>query len=55
VRLKQSLSKEKKVEVVKGCVGDNNAQIMVVMVGLSQVELQQNATALELFKAMRKA
>jgi hypothetical protein len=35
VRFKQSLSKEKKVEVVQGCVGDNYAQIIVVTDGLS--------------------
>ena len=35
VRFKQSLSKEKKVEVVQGCTGDNYAQIIVVTDGLS--------------------
>jgi hypothetical protein len=38
VKFKQSLSKEKKVEVVQGCVGDNYAQIIVVTGGLSQIE-----------------
>ncbi len=54
VRFKQSLSKEKKVEVVQGCAGEDCAQIIVVTDGLSQIELQWNATALELCKAMRK-
>jgi hypothetical protein len=54
VRFKQSLSKEKKVEVVQGCVGDNYAQIIVKTDGLPHIELQGNATALELCKAMRK-
>jgi hypothetical protein len=35
VRSKQSLSKEKKVEVVQGCAGDNYAQIIVITDGLS--------------------
>jgi hypothetical protein len=35
VRVKQALSKEKKVEVVQGCTGDNYAQIIVVTDGLS--------------------
>jgi hypothetical protein len=30
VKFKQTLSKEKKVEVVQGCAGDNYAQIIVV-------------------------
>ncbi len=30
VKFKQSLSKEKKVEVVRRCTGDNYAQIIVV-------------------------
>ncbi len=34
VRFKQSLSKEKKVEVVQGCAGDNYAQIIVVTDGI---------------------
>jgi hypothetical protein len=55
VRFKQSLSKEKKVGVVQGCAGDDYAQIIVVADGLSLIELQWNATALELCKAMRKA
>jgi hypothetical protein len=38
VRLKQSLSKEKKVEVVQGCAEDNYAWIIVVTDGLSQIE-----------------
>jgi hypothetical protein len=45
VRFKQSLSKEKKVEVVQGCMGDNYAQIIVVTDGLSRIESQRNATA----------
>ncbi len=36
-------------------MGDNYAQIIVVSDGLSQIESRQNATALELCKAMRKA
>ncbi len=55
VRFKQSLGKEKKVEVVLGCAGDNYAQIIVVTDGISQIESKCNATALELCKAMRKA
>ncbi len=35
VKFKQSLSKEKKVELVQGCVGDDCAQIIVVTDGLS--------------------
>ncbi len=35
VKFKQSLSKEKKVEVVQGCTGDYHAQIIVVTDGLS--------------------
>jgi hypothetical protein len=35
VRFKQSLSKEKKLEVVQGCVGDDYAQVIVVKDGLS--------------------
>jgi hypothetical protein len=49
---KQSLRKEKMVEVVQGCMGDNHAQIAD---GLSQIESRWNATALELCKAMRKS
>jgi hypothetical protein len=55
VKFKESLSKENKVEVVQGCAGDNYAQIIVATDGLSQIESNQNATALELCKAMRKA
>jgi hypothetical protein len=55
VRFKQSLSKEKKVEVVQGCAGDNYAQIIAITEGLSQIESKQNSTALELCEAMRKA
>jgi hypothetical protein len=55
VNFKQSLSKEKKIEVVQGCTGDNYAQIIVVTDGLSQIESTRNLTALELCKAMRKA
>jgi hypothetical protein len=35
VMFKESLSKEKKVEVVQGCTGDDYAQIIVVTDGLS--------------------
>jgi hypothetical protein len=35
VRFKHSLIKEKKVEVVQGCVGDNYAQIIVIADRLS--------------------
>jgi hypothetical protein len=35
VKFNQSLSKEKKVEVVQGCTGDNYALIIVVTDGLS--------------------
>jgi hypothetical protein len=38
VRFKQSLSKEKKFEVVQGCAGDNYAQIIVITDGLSWIE-----------------
>jgi hypothetical protein len=55
VKFKQSLSKEKKVEVVQGCAGEDYAQIIVVTDGLSQIELKWSATVLELCKAMRKA
>jgi hypothetical protein len=48
MRFKQSLREEKKVEVVQGCAGDNYAQIIVMTDGLSRIELQWNATALEL-------
>ncbi len=54
VKFKHYLSKEKKVEVVQGCMGDNYAQILVVTDGLSQIESKRNATALELCKAMRQ-
>jgi hypothetical protein len=40
VRFKQSLSKNKKVEVIQGCAGDNYAQIIVVTDGLSKMESQ---------------
>ncbi len=39
VRFKQSPSKEKKIEVVQGCAGDNYAQIIVITDGLSRIEL----------------
>jgi hypothetical protein len=55
VRFKQSLSKEKKVKVVKGCTGDNYAHIIFVTDGLSRIELRRSEPALELCKAMRKA
>ncbi len=55
VRFEQSLSEEKKVEVVQGCAGDEYSQKIVVMDGISQIESKCNATALELCKAMRKA
>ncbi len=35
VKLKQSLSKERKIELVQGCAGDDYAQIIVVLDGLS--------------------
>jgi hypothetical protein len=35
VRFRQSLSKERKIEVVHGCTGDDYAQIVVVADGLS--------------------
>jgi hypothetical protein len=54
VKFKQSLSKEKKVEVVQECAGVNYAQIIVVTDGLSQIESNRNVTALELCKAMKK-
>ncbi len=38
VRFKQSLSKERKRELVQGCTGDNYAHIIVVTDGLSQIE-----------------
>ncbi len=38
VKFKQTLSKEKKVEVVKGCAGDNYAQIIVVTDKVSKIE-----------------
>ncbi len=56
LKFKQSLSKEKKIEVVQqGCAGDNYAQIIVVTDGLAWIESKRNATALELCKAMTKA
>ena len=45
VKFKQSLSKEKKVEVFQGCAGDDYAQITVVTDGLSWIESKCNATA----------
>ncbi len=47
VNFNQSLSKEKKVEVVQVCVGDNCAQIIVVTNGLARIESKRNASALE--------
>jgi hypothetical protein len=35
VRFKQALSKERKIEVVQGCAGDDYVQITVVLDGLS--------------------
>ncbi len=55
VRFKQALIKERKIEVVQGCTGDNYAQIIVIAGGLSRIESQRNAIALELCKAMRKS
>jgi hypothetical protein len=55
LKFKQSLSKEKKVEVVQGCTGDNYAQIIVVTDKVAQIELQQNATALKLCEAMKQS
>jgi hypothetical protein len=53
VRFKQSLSKEKKVEVAQTCSRNKYSQIIVIMDGISQIESKCNATALELCKAMR--
>ncbi len=39
VRFKQSLSKEKMVEVVQGCARDDYTQIIVITHGLFQIEL----------------
>ncbi len=55
VKFKQSLSAEKKVEVVQGCTGDDYAQIIVVTDKVDRIELKWNATALELRKAMKQA
>jgi hypothetical protein len=55
VKFKQTLSKEKKVEVVQGCVGDDYAQIIVVTDKVSKIESKRSTTALELCKAMRQA
>jgi hypothetical protein len=55
VKFKQSLTKDRKVEVVQGCVGDNHAQIIVVTDKVSRIESKQNATALELCKTMKQA
>ncbi len=55
MKFKQSLSKEKRVVVVQRCMGDNYAQIIVVIDKVAQIELQPNATALELCKAMKQA
>jgi hypothetical protein len=55
LKFKQSLSKEKKVEVVQGCAGDDYAQIIVVTDKVAQIESQWNATALELCEAMKQA
>jgi hypothetical protein len=52
---KQSLTKDKKVEVVQGCVGDNFAQIIVVTYKVSRIESKQHAAALELYKSMKQA
>ncbi len=55
VKFKQSLAKEKKVELVQGWAGDDYAQIIVVTDKVSQIESKWNATALELCKAMKQA
>jgi hypothetical protein len=54
MRFKQALSKERKIKIVQACAGDDYAQIIVVTDGIAQIQSQQNATALELCKAMRK-
>jgi hypothetical protein len=54
VKFKQSLTKEKKIEVVHGCTGNNYAQIIVVTDKVSQIKSKQNAAALELCKAMKQ-
>jgi hypothetical protein len=55
VRFNQSLTEEKKVEVVQGCAGDEYSLIIVVADGISQIESKRNSTVLELCEAMRKA
>jgi hypothetical protein len=55
VKFKQSLTKDKKVEVVQGCVGDNYTQIIVVTDKVSPIESKRNGTALELCKDMKHA
>jgi hypothetical protein len=52
VKFKQTPSKEKKVEVVQGCTGDN---YIVVTDKVSRIESERNATALELCEAMKQA
>jgi hypothetical protein len=54
IKFKQTLSKEKKVEVVQGCTGNNYAHIIVVTDKVSKIELKQNVIALELCKAMKQ-
>jgi hypothetical protein len=54
VKFKQSLAKEKNVEVVQGCAGDDYAQIIIVTDKVSQIESKWNATALELCEAMKQ-
>jgi hypothetical protein len=54
VKFKQSLTKDKKVEVVQGCAGKDYAQFIVVTDKVSQIESKWNATALELCKAMKQ-
>ncbi len=54
VKFKQTLAKEKKVEVEQGCAGDNYAQIIFVTEKVSQIESKRNATALELCEAMKQ-
>jgi hypothetical protein len=54
VRFKKTLNKERKIEVVQSCAGDNHAQ--VVADGIAQIWLggTRNASALELCEAMKK-
>ncbi len=55
-RFKKTLDKERKIEVVQSCTGDNYAQVIVVADGIAQIKLggTRDATASELCKVIKK-